>query len=371
MSVRNLKLVSLLSVAIVLSNCTKPGETTAVGAATGGALGAGLGAIVGSQSGSAGGGLVLGAVAGSMAGGAIGNAIEDEHKKLSQRDRQLEEHERIIAQQRQEIDSLTQGRQDVPAGSLRNPDNFGLQAGGARPAGYGDRARMRLPQGAVPVTKLRAPHSEAPVAAYVPPAPAPVAVERRAPVFENRGPTVVERDIVSRGGDIAERQLPTTVDSGTDKAVEARGGAVEAAPSEVASLTETSPVEAAPSEVDDSTYVLHGQDGVERSGAVPAEAQTETAPAAAAINKSTNTADCAKAADEISRVGADSDTADQLFHYRRALRLCPGKADYHVGLGDIYLALNRKSDAEFEFQEALRLDPNNGMAKQRLEETKK
>ncbi len=58
--------------------------------------------------------------------------------------------------------------------------------------------------------------------------------------------------------------------------------------------------------------------------------------------------------------------ADKLFHFRRALRLCPDSADYHNGLGEVYLVLNRKNDAEFEFKEALRLNPSLYIAKKNL-----
>ena len=53
-----------------------------------------------------------------------------------------------------------------------------------------------------------------------------------------------------------------------------------------------------------------------------------------------------------------TDSSDKLFHVRRALRLCPNNAVSHAKLGDIYLSMNRKDDAKFEYQEALRLDPS-------------
>ena len=58
--------------------------------------------------------------------------------------------------------------------------------------------------------------------------------------------------------------------------------------------------------------------------------------------------------------------ADKLFHYRRALRLCPDNALYHNGLGEIYRSLNRLDDAEYEFREALRLDPGFQTARENL-----
>ncbi len=65
--------------------------------------------------------------------------------------------------------------------------------------------------------------------------------------------------------------------------------------------------------------------------------------------------DCRKAETEISNAKSQQDISDQLFHYRRALRLCPNNSRYHKELGDLYLSLNRKADADYEFSEAKRL----------------
>lgn len=68
--------------------------------------------------------------------------------------------------------------------------------------------------------------------------------------------------------------------------------------------------------------------------------------------------DCSGAASEVKNANRASESADKLFHLRRALRLCPDDPDIHVRLGKVYKDLNRKSDAEFEFKEALRLNPD-------------
>jgi uncharacterized protein YcfJ len=75
---------------------------------------------------------------------------------------------------------------------------------------------------------------------------------------------------------------------------------------------------------------------------------------------------CAKAEEEMMKASSTSETPDKLFHYRRALRLCPSNPSYHVKLGDLYLSLKRKSDAEFEFKEALKIDPKFEEAKKKL-----
>jgi hypothetical protein len=101
-----------------------------------------------------------------------------------------------------------------------------------------------------------------------------------------------------------------------------------------------------------------------------ANAPVTEEPSVAALNKVSGSADCLKAEEEIGRVTAETDTADKLFHYRRALRLCPDNAAYHNGLGEVYLSLNRSSDAEFEFREALRVDPRSRQAQKNLDSIK-
>lgn len=79
-----------------------------------------------------------------------------------------------------------------------------------------------------------------------------------------------------------------------------------------------------------------------------------------------DSAECIQGEQESSKARIASESADKLFHYRRAIRLCPQRAEYHNALGEVYLSLGRKEDATFEFKEALTLDPTNNLAKQNL-----
>ncbi|NLF24715.1 MAG: tetratricopeptide repeat protein [Deltaproteobacteria bacterium] len=97
-----------------------------------------------------------------------------------------------------------------------------------------------------------------------------------------------------------------------------------------------------------------------RKTAAPAGTQ------ASATVSSADSADCAQAEEEVRSGDRASNSADKLFHYRRALRLCPNRADFHNSLGETYLKLQRKEDAEFEFREALRVDPGFSAARQNL-----
>jgi len=87
---------------------------------------------------------------------------------------------------------------------------------------------------------------------------------------------------------------------------------------------------------------------------------------AAAVKSTLSSAECRNAEQEIQLARGQADSANKLFHLRRALRLCPDNPAFHVALGEAYIDLNRLTDAEFEFHEALALDPNYEPAKQRL-----
>jgi hypothetical protein len=80
--------------------------------------------------------------------------------------------------------------------------------------------------------------------------------------------------------------------------------------------------------------------------------------------------ECSQAAQEIEKSVQVSEPSEKLFHYRRALRLCPSDARYHINLGDHYRSLNRFADASFEYKEALALDPKSAVAKDRMEKLK-
>ena len=87
----------------------------------------------------------------------------------------------------------------------------------------------------------------------------------------------------------------------------------------------------------------------------------------ASVKPAADTSECGQAEGEVTKANASPESADKLFHLRRALRLCPGNASYHNHLGELYLSLNRGDDARYEFNEALRADPANRQAQANLE----
>jgi len=260
---------------LLLSACTKPGETTSVGAATGGVLGAGMGAIVGSQSGEPGAGLAIGALAGAAAGAAVGNALEAHEQIMQRQDEAIERQQRIISSQQTEIQELRRISQDSIA--------------------YRDDKSV----------------------------PAIVKAEERAAIQR----TIVKPKVKPQS---SHQALPT---KSTSQSI-----------AKVGTQRQNS-----------SESVWH-----ERSVVGQPSATTKLSQSTA------QQSDCFKAEGEVSQAKLKEDVSDKLFHYRRALRLCPTNADYHSSLGELYLSLNRRSDAQYEFQEALKLDPNNQSAKTNL-----
>lgn len=79
-----------------------------------------------------------------------------------------------------------------------------------------------------------------------------------------------------------------------------------------------------------------------------------------------STPECVRAQGEVAKADAVRESADKLFHVRRALRFCPESAALNNSLGELYLVMNRKQDAEFAFREAVRLEPGFAPAQKNL-----
>ncbi len=315
MAKRSLLFYSALSlvVASTVAGCTKPKQTTAIGSATGGIVGAGLGAIVGNQTGNAGNGLAIGAVAGAATGALIGNALQAQQETAQSQDEALERQDRLIQAQRQEIDELRAIQSDPPVAVpssrshyLPSPSQHSLSPEAARKLAQLER-RGPAPRPAAAAAPLRT--DVEPRGRYQG-AAKPAAAKRaaKAPVVQQETTEVIETTVEERAG-------------GT-------------------SMTETDIVE-----VESSTT----------SGLAPSSQQEGS---------------CAEAAGEDQSAQAASEISQKLYHLRRAQRLCPGNANYHAELGEVYLAMGRNSDAQYEFREALKKNPGLQSAKNGIERAK-
>lgn len=320
---RKITLVLLLS---AMTACTEPGETTGIGAATGGVIGAGLGAIVGNQTGDPGAGLVVGAVAGAGAGAAIGNAIEGQEQTIQAQNETLQRQDRTISAQKSEIQELRRmsqdsvnfrGRANLSSSSLTNPSTsqstyrrIGNQSAAPSAGSQFDRV----------------PHMQPPVA--------------------SSSKSIVESNLVNPPAGSQPYRGGYRWESGPGATSPAAGGAVAALP---------------PSNGASRSDMTRG-DTTHNDTTLNDTAQNETGRQVSA----TAARECKDADAEVQKASASLETADKLFHYRRALRLCPDNASYHAGLAEVYVTLNRKDDAAFEYNEALRLDPSLETAQSKL-----
>ena len=109
---------SLISLAIIiatfLSGCSGADVSGREGGALiGGALGAGLGAIVGHKTGSTGAGIAIGGATGALAGGLFGNSVDNQHRRLDERDEQIRRQETEISENKKILDQLKNKGFDV------------------------------------------------------------------------------------------------------------------------------------------------------------------------------------------------------------------------------------------------------------------
>ncbi|WKZ57266.1 MAG: glycine zipper domain-containing protein [Bdellovibrionota bacterium] len=325
-----------------LSACTEPGETTAISTATGGAIGAGLGAIIGSQTGDAGAGLVIGAAAGAGTGALVGNALEGQEQQIRTQDEAITRQERTIAAQRRELDELRRmndGRSDTgtsrgyPSGNVVGRSNHSFRSTTQNPVAFSKPPPKQQPAFSSPRTTASATSSSA----------------SRAQAASNNttGTYAAGRSDESRG----------TLDWSTTKNSAQREGSTAALGErdlmrDAPAVVESAPEESAPGGLD---ALELDSEAAGTLGTTP----TNTARVA--------TAECRDAENEVKKANAAHDAPDKLFHYRRALRLCPTNPAYHNAIGEVYLSLNRQVDAEFEFREALQVDPSFEPAQRNLD----
>lgn len=314
---------SLVAIMIAASGCTQPGETTGYAAATGGVIGAGLGAIVGSQVGSAGAGVAIGAAAGTGAGYAIGNAIEGNEKKLAAQEERLNRQEETLRAQRNELDNLKTVERD----SFRSSsDSYAMNRGSAGGSGAARYATA-----------------------------AEIAAARQSVDSKDYGRAQLNTNTLR-----APSAAPTLPERSRSVAPAAALGGTAAASASGSSIKEKDLIDAPTARIDAT-----GKE--ELHHAAPSDTQQNAVVQPASLNNSQPAAGCTNGDEELAKASAATDSADKLFHIRRALRLCPDNAAYHVRLSELYTTMNRSDDATFELQEALKLDPSNSAAKEKLE----
>ena len=311
-----------------------PGETTGVSAAAGGAVGAGLGAIVGNQTGNAVEGIAVGAAAGAATGAMIGNALQAQNEAIALQDEAIERQQQLIQAQGTQIQELRRLSSDNvefrderraswrgnTASSVENTYGSVGASQGFQGRAISERSGLRNgAQDEIIIGRGETAQRRAPM----------ITGARKVRTGESTAPVIVESNLlhtdrvsVQRDNlEASQRDTGVTLtDVGEEEIDVARARTQEGELSQ-------------PGDLDSSKF---------------------------------QSADCQRAlreGDEAERVG---DSADKLFHYRRALRLCPENPRFHNGLGEVYLKMGRSDDARFEFKEALRLEPSYALAKSNL-----
>lgn len=367
----------LVACSMVWFGCsTSPGNTTAVSAATGGVIGAGLGAIVGSQTGDPGAGVAIGAVAGSSAGALVGNTIEGQEKDIARQSELIRKQEAAIMAHRSELERLRRelgdddfGEAKGRYGTFSEQDVLGAAPQAPVEAMQGERGaafRDRLIGEAKSVGTMGQQSYSQPQASFSGSVDTPsLRLETTDPKLSashplNRYPKLKGPQAPSR--DRASAKLP---------AVQRRETLRSSQTTETPAI-ETNKVRNQEEEAT-TRYV---------SPRLAAQPQTENIPSTEDKDDSTPTVvselgaigqvevdeQCSDAATEVAKANDSDLSADKLFHLRRALRLCPNIAAYHVALASLYKKLGRAGDAAYEFHEALRIDPNDAQARASLKE---
>jgi hypothetical protein len=320
---KSLQITTTLMVLFTVG-CTQPGETTGIGAAAGGALGAGLGAIIGSQTGAAGSGLALGAVAGSAGGALIGNAFQAQQEAIRSQDEAIERQERMVRAQRSEIDELRKMNQDPP--QRRASSNSSSQ---------------HRPKIAVPSQQTA----------------------RRTPQFENshsQKETPPRFDDKKIDTNDLRRPASTTESEVLDRATEEapRAKLKDSAVAEEAQILERDLTDPTSRDVPIVKGVETLGEYEENRNLSGKDTEERTARNSAREKSNLGSSSCQQAQEELSQSGASTESSEKLYHLRRALRLCPENPSFHHELGKVYLTLKRPADAEYEFKQALSVDPS-------------
>lgn len=292
-----------------ISACTKPRQTTAIGAAAGTAIGAGLGAIIGNQTGNAGSGVAIGAVAGAATGSLVGNALQAQKEALDSADEAISRQDQAIRAQRSEIEELRRMQSDNSSGQAGTVNAYLVE-----------QKRMQLQK------RGPAPRGQQSVARYAPP-PLPSKGSEPLARYSAKTPPVAPRT--------APPPQPKIENSAS-------------VPSKQDSIKEVDLASAA-------------------SAQAPAPASQQESTAKASIQSGPD-GSCAESNKVREAAAAAADDSEKLFHLRKALRLCPTSADTHYEMGKTYLNMDRAADANYEFKQALSINPGHKEARQSLEE---
>jgi osmotically inducible lipoprotein OsmB len=341
--------------------CTEPGQMTEIGAATGGVLGAGLGAIVGSQTGDPGAGLVIGAAAGATSGALVANALEAQQQAIQTQDEAIERQEQMIRAQNAEIEELRRsfdGGRSAPTLKEQLRQNLDQQSG---------QQALQLKRGSFPI-----------------PATQPRASQAVSQGAASQGAVSQESMPLTRGSKVAaaasgatqQQKLPQRTGNLSERDITPHAEATERYAATTGATNSASQAQDARAKLawqGEKAAAIDSQPAGDDTRSTQVEPQLplplrQASVVDDAVSQSGDTsAECQRAAQERQLSDKAFDSADKLFHLRRALRLCPGRSEYHLALAELYMSLNKPADAEFELQEVMLLEPGHERAKKLLQ----
>lgn len=359
---KHTKINLLVSSFLVLTSCATIKENLGIeppemsdggmGAAAGAAIGGAAGAVIGSTSGNAGEGLLLGGAVGAVSGAVIGTELGERDQEYASHKETLDNQDRQIQYQNRQLDKVrgssfdTSGRFIIPSNnrsSLSRPTKVNSYASSrtyspavqTKPVVQNQeitnqlRARLTEPSQIKPKTSLIAPPQAKTVLAsggtlnsLPKSAVAPAIKPAESALKQNKTEDLLKQES-------AKKEVNTAL----NKSVKPESSVNNAS---VAKL--------------DTAKTEQAKTGVTEA----AKVTTESA------------GSCSEAEGEARRARTAATDTDKIFYYRRALRLCKTKPEYHVEMGKVYSSIGRKEEAEFEYSKALEIDPNNRDAQDEL-----
>ena len=358
--------IILLTLLVGCATIKDPDNKNAlIGGSAGAVVGGGLGAVVGTSVGSPSGGIATGMIVGTAAGTLIGHSI-DEDGKMDRNDSEIKTRERIIGNQKADIETVRNDRfrdgsqRDsgyVRAGiSTNSRESF--SSGEVRMASANDiaNAKKMVNKPSVihrkEIETVNITQSTRIVSSNA--APVEEVGTKSESSYKSKEGTLYQKDLSVKADnqyveDTSVMHSETVHNEVAKKSVDNGFGASKLPSAKIekqaAIIKKEEPVE----------KVKLEKEVIQTKEVVETKTDTVKQEVAKVASDTSSNDDCSSAQSEIEKAKARTDSADKLFHVRRAIRLCPNKSDYRIQLSEIYKSLGRVEDADFERKEADRL----------------
>jgi len=414
-----LKLNLLLSLVFLLTSCSALERNfnfdsnrytkSSLGAAAGAAIGATAGTVIGSTSGDAGQGFLLGGGLGALSGAVIGTEM-DRREELAYSsntiNRQNNQNNRLNTIRGNSFDGGFQGNSQgsnfnngLNSGSINSGSiNSGSYGNGAINGNFDSSGRFIIPEqnrpsagysGAVNRTYAAARQTQPsyivesnignapnlPSTVYSGATTTQVYEDRTANTVVSTAPVIKAPKVKSvRRARLKPRAYTAPVSSApkivANKTIPLAKTTpfIKTAKANEIPLAKTFPIDKPITKVVESAAVTTAIPTAKVISSTSISQPVITNPAVSSTAKTVGKAvvNCSDAEAEATRARTAATDTDKIFYYRRALRLCNTKPNFHIEIGKVYASIGRKEEAELEFSKALEIDPNNSEAQDEL-----